>query len=602
MNENYSTGENFAQLLEETSFLAEGSVIKGVITAIEKDFVIVDVGGKTEGRIPYREFVRLGEPEDIKVGDQVEVYLERIENREGEAILSREKALREESWSKFEEAHQKGETVDGVIFGRVKGGFTVDLGGAVAFLPGSQVDVRPVKDISPLMGIRQPFQILKMDKKRSNIVVSRRAILEETRSAEREEMLSKIAEGVVLEGMVKNITDYGAFIDLGSIDGLLHVTDISWKRINHPSEVLSVGQQVKVKVIKFDQETKRVSLGMKQLEESPWKDIESRFPIKGRFKGRITNITDYGAFVELEPGIEGLVHVSEMSWTKKNVHPSKLVSVSQEVEVMVLDIDPAKHRISLGIKQCEENPWAQFGSKYPEGTVLKGDIKNITDFGLFIGLPEGVDGLVHVSDLVWSGSGDEELKKFQKGQQVEVKVLSIEPDKERVSLGIKQLSDGPADTSIDLKKNDVSTFTVTAVRDEGIEVQVADGITSFIKRNDLSSDRVEQRPERFAVGDRVDAKVISVNKATRKVSLSIKALEAEEQKKAIAEYGSTDSGASLGEILGMALDKSKKEKGKKADEGKEEKKASKPKAAKAKKEDDAEEGEGKAKKAKKKAE
>ncbi len=601
--QDFNTGENFAQLLEETSFLAEGAVTKGVITAIEKDFVIVDIGGKTEGRVPFREFVRLGEPEDIKVGDTIDIYLERIENRDGEAMLSREKALREESWTKFEEAHERAENVEGVIFGRVKGGFTVDLGGAVAFLPGSQVDVRPVKDISPLMGIKQPFQILKMDKKRSNIVVSRRAILEETRSAEREEMLSKIAEGVTLDGVVKNITDYGAFIDLGSIDGLLHVTDISWKRINHPSEVLSVGQTIKVKVIKFDQETKRVSLGMKQLEESPWRDIETRFPIKGRFKGRITNITDYGAFVELAPGIEGLVHVSEMSWTKKNVHPSKLVSVSQEVEVMVLDIDSNKHRISLGVKQCEENPWAQFGAKHPEGTVLKGEIKNITDFGLFIGLPGGVDGLVHVSDVTWSGNADEELKNFAKGQEVEVKVLSIEPDKERVSLGIKQLTDGGSAASASssnaggsddalggLKKGGVSTFTVTAVNDDGIEVQVADGIKSFIKRSDLSSDRVEQRPERFAVGDRVDAKVMTVNKAARKISLSIKALEAEEQKKAIASYGSTDSGASLGEILGMALDKSKKDvkapakkaapKAKKDEASAEEKSAKKPAAKK----------------------
>ncbi|NDF11237.1 MAG: 30S ribosomal protein S1 [Proteobacteria bacterium] len=586
----FSTGENFAELLEQTNVNKEGTVVKGNIINIDKDFVIVDIGGKTEGRIQYREFVRLGEPEEIKVGDEIDVFIERLENRQGEAVLSREKALREESWVKYEQAHTKGESVEGVIFSRVKGGFTVDLGGAVAFLPGSQVDVRPVKDVSPLMGIRQPFQILKMDRKRGNIVVSRRAILEESRSAERDEVLSKISQGQVLKGTVKNITDYGAFIDLGSVDGLLHVTDISWKRINHPSEVLSLGQQIDVKVIKFDENTKRISLGMKQLEDSPWQGVETQFPVGSRHKGRVTNIADYGAFVELAPGIEGLVHVSEMSWTKKNVHPSKIVSTSQEVEVVVLDIDMNKHRISLGMKQCEDNPWANFGTKYPEGTKITGEVKNVADFGIFVGLPEGVDGLVHVSDVAWNNP-DAEIKNYTKGQQVEVVVLGVEPDKERVSLGLKQLTEGgPAQGSANaggssdvlggLTRNGVSTFTVSAVKDDGIEVTVADGISAFIKRADLSSDRVEQRPERFAVGDRVDAKVISVNKAARKVVLSIKALELEEQKRAVAEYGSTDSGASLGDILGKALDKSKEKK------------------SKAKKDDTDAEGETKAKKKK----
>ncbi len=571
----FSTNENFAELLNDSNIQKEGSVIKGTIVSISKDYITVDVGLKSEGRIPAREFITLGEPEKVAIGDEVEVFLERIENKEGEAVLSREKALREESWERFEAAHKKEEPVDGVIFSRVKGGYTVDLGGAVAFLPGSQVDVRPIKDVSPLMNVTQPFQILKMDRRRGNIVVSRRAILEQSRSAERDEMLSNIAEGQVLEGIVKNITDYGVFIDLGSIDGLLHITDISWRRINHPSEVLSIGDTVKVKVIKFDEENKRVSLGMKQLEDSPWQDIESRYPVGKKLKGRITNITDYGAFVELDPGVEGLVHVSEMSWTKGNAHPSKLVSTSQEVEVMVLDVDPEKHRISLGIKQCESNPWGSFEEKHPIGEKVKGTIKNITDFGIFIGFTDSdVDGLVHISDLTWEESPEEELKKYNKEDEIEVIVLAIEPEKERISLGIKQLAKDPFGEALDkYKKGDVGTFTVSDVNDDGIQVDIIEGCTAFIKRSDLSSERVEQRPERFAVGDRVDAKITSINKKSRKVTLSIKALEAEEQQRAIKEYGSTDSGASLGEILGVALDKSAQDKAeeqpKKAEEKKE---------------------------------
>ena len=471
--------------------------------------------------------------------------------------LSREKALREKSWAKLEKLYGKEQNVDGVIFGKVKGGFTVDLEGVVAFLPGSQVDIRPVKDISPLMGITQPFQILKMDRKQGNIVVSRRAILEESRAEARNELLSQISEGMVLEGVVKNITDYGAFIDLGSVDGLLHVTDISWGRISHPSEVLSLGQTIKVQVIKFNEETKRISLGMKQLEENPWEGIEERYPVNKKVKGRVTNITDYGAFVELESGIEGLVHVSEISWAKNNVHPRKLLSTSQEVEVMILDIDPSKHRISLGMKQCDENPWQNFGEKYPVNSIIKGTIKNIVEFGLFIGLEDdGVDGLVHVSDVTWDDNPEAVLETFQKDQVIDVKVLGIDIEKERISLGIKQLEDDPFESSIGkYKKGTTVTCEVVDVNNDGIEVDLGDDIKSFIKKSDLSRERVEQRPERFAVGDRVDAKVVSIEKSNRKVTLSIKALEIDEQKKAIAEYGSTDSGASLGDILGAALGK-----------------------------------------------
>lgn len=559
----FQAKENFADLLEQSfrTEKREGNVVKGTIVAIEKDDAVIDIGLKTEGRVSLREFGHLGEAPKLKVGDEVEVYLERIESRNGEALLSREKALREESWVKFEEAHNAAQNVDGIIIGRVKGGFTVDLGGAIAFLPGSQVDVRPVKDITPLMNITQPFQILKMDRKRGNIVVSRRAILEESRSEARSEMLSQIEEGMVMEGTVKNLTDYGAFIDLGSVDGLLHVTDISWKRVNHPSEVLSIGQKLKVKIIKHSKDTGRISLGMKQLESSPWDGIESRYPIGARLKGRVTNIADYGAFVELEPGIEGLVHVSELSWTKKNTHPNKVVAIGQEVEVAVLDIDLTKHRISLGMKQASSNPWQQFASENPAGTLLEGEIKNIAEFGIFVGLKSDMDGLVHISDLSWAESPEDAVKKYKKGDSIKVVVLSVDPEKERISLGLKQLDSDPFDQALgNVNKGDVSTFAVVAVREDGIEVQVSEGLTSFIKRADLSSDRSDQRPERFAVGDRVDAKVTNVDKVTRKISLSIKAFEQDEHKRAIAEYGSADSGASLGDILGVALDKSKQKK------------------------------------------
>ncbi len=434
--------EDFAALLEQSfsdSNMQEGSVIKGTVVGIENDLAIIDVGLKTEGRVPLKEFATPGKPSDINVGDTVEVYLERIENAAGEAVLSREKAKREESWIRLEVAFEKQERVDGQIFGRVKGGFTVDLDGAVAFLPGSQVDIRPVRDVTPLMNIPQPFQILKMDKRRGNIVVSRRAVLEETRAEQRQELVENLKEGQVLEGVVKNITDYGAFVDLGGIDGLLHVTDMAWRRVNHPSEILSIGQTVKVQVIKVNHETQRISLGMKQLEADPWEGVEAKYPLNARFKGRVTNITDYGAFVELEPGIEGLIHVSEMSWTKKNVHPGKILSTSQEVDVVVLEVDPNKRRISLGLKQTLENPWDVFAQSHPAGTVVEGEIKNITEFGLFIGLEGDVDGMVHLSDLDWNRPGEQVIEEYNKGDMVKAVVLDVDVDKERISLGIKQL-------------------------------------------------------------------------------------------------------------------------------------------------------------------
>jgi small subunit ribosomal protein S1 len=549
--------ESFAALLEESLGFAqglEGSVLSGTVVGIDGEFALIDVGLKSEGRVALREFGGPGGKAEIKVGDVVEVFLERMEDKNGEAMLSREKAKREEAWTALEKQFKDNQRVTGVIFGRVKGGFTVDLSGAVAFLPGSQVDIRPVRDVGPLMGTPQPFQILKMDRARGNIVVSRRAVLEESRAEARSELVANLKEGQVLQGVVKNITDYGAFVDLGGVDGLLHVTDIAWRRINHPSEALHIGQNVNVQVVRFNPETQRISLGMKQLEADPWEGVEAKYPVGAKFKGRVTNITDYGAFVELEPGIEGLVHVSEMSWTKKNVHPGKIVSTSQEVEVMVLDVDPQKRRISLGLKQCLDNPWESFVDKFPSGTELEGEVKNITEFGLFVGLPGDIDGMVHMSDIDWNKSGEEAIAEFKKGDQVKVKVLDVDVEKERISLGIKQLSSDPFESAAaGMKKGDVVTTTVTAITDGGIEVAVADGFSGFIRKSDLSRERSEQRPDRFAVGEKVDAKVTQVDRGGRRISLSIKAKEVEEEKQAMQEFGSSDSGASLGDILGAAL-------------------------------------------------
>ena len=568
-NEPESQGESFAALLDESlghSNSLEGKVLKGTIVSLDSEAAIIDVGLKSEGRVLLKEFAEAGKPAELKPGDEVEVYLERMENKNGEAVLSRDKAKREESWTQLETAFGNNERVTGVIFGRVKGGFTVDLSGAVAFLPGSQVDIRPVRDVGPLMGSPQPFQVLKMDRARGNIVVSRRAVLEETRAEQRSELVANLKEGQVLQGFVKNITDYGAFVDLGGVDGLLHVTDISWRRINHPTEALQVGQTIEVQVIRFNPETQRISLGMKQLEADPWDGVEAKYPLSTKYRGRVTNITDYGAFVELEPGIEGLVHVSEMSWTKKNVHPGKIVSTSQEVEVMVLDVDPAKRRISLGLKQCMDNPWEEFAGKYPAGSVVEGEVRNTTEFGLFIGLPGEIDGMVHLSDIDWNRSGEEAIKDFKKGEVTKVKVLDIDLEKERISLGIKQLSDDPfASATTDLKRGDTVTCTVTSVTDGGIEVATSGGAQGFIRRSDLSRDRSEQQPSRFAVGEKVDAKVTQVDRATRRLTLSIKAREVEEEKKAMADYGSSDSGASLGDILGAALREKEREEAAKED-------------------------------------
>ena len=547
----------FEALLEE-SFESgtpkENTVVNGTIIAIEAGQAIIDIGYKMEGRVDVREFTTsASKDEELKIGDKVEVYLERVENSKGEAVVSREKARREEAWDKLEKAAKTEERVDGIIFGKVKGGFTVDLDGAIAFLPGSQVDVRPIKDTNPLMNVPQPFQVLKMDRKRGNIVVSRRAVLEESRAEQRAELVGNLAEGNTVDGIVKNITDYGAFVDLGGLDGLLHVTDIAWKRINHPSEVLNLGDSIKVQIIKVNKETNRISLGMKQLETDPWADVEGRFPIGSNQKGIVTNITDYGAFVELEAGVEGLVHVSEMSWTKKNVHPGKILSTSQEVEVMVLELDKEKRRVSLGLKQIQGNPWQNFAEANKVGDILEGEIKNITEFGLFVGLGNDIDGMIHLSDLDWEKTGEEALKDHKKGDVIKAKVTDIDVEKERISLSIKALERDPFDeVSKTIKKGSTLTVVVSKVDEAGIEVD-CDGVKGFIKRSDLSRDRNEQRPERFSEGDKVDAKVVNLDKASRKFNLSIKALELAEEKEAVEQYGSTDSGASLGDILGAAL-------------------------------------------------
>jgi small subunit ribosomal protein S1 len=554
------TRDDFAAMLDDMfggadSF--EGRVVHGTVTAIENDMAVIDVGLKSEGRVPLREFAAPGQKAELKVGDEVEVYVDRVENMHGEAMLSRDRARREAAWDKLETEFAKQARVEGVIFGRVKGGFTVDLSGAVAFLPGSQVDIRPVRDVTPLMDIPQPFQILKMDRKRGNIVVSRRAVLEETRAEQRSGLIQSLAEGQIIEGVVKNITDYGAFVDLGGIDGLLHVTDISYKRVQHPSEVLEIGASVRVQIIRINKDTQRISLGMKQLESDPWDGAGAKYPVGAKLSGRVTNITEYGAFVELEAGIEGLVHVSEMSWTKKNVHPGKIVSTSQEVDVMVLEVDEDKRRISLGLKQAQANPWEKFAAEHPVGSTVEGEVKNATEFGLFIGLDNDVDGMVHMSDIAWGVSGEDALALHRKGETVQAIVLDVDPEKERISLGMKQLERGGpvagAPTGDRLNKNQVVTVTVLEVRDAGLEVQVGDdGTTGFLKRTDLGRDRDEQRPERYQVGQKFDAMVTGFDRS-KKPTFSIKAMQIAEEKQAVAQYGSSDSGASLGDILGEAL-------------------------------------------------
>jgi len=559
------TRDDFTALLNETygaEEALEGSVVKGRVVAIEKDMAVIDLGLKTEGRVALREFTNHGREPAPNVGDEVEVYLERIENALGEAVISRDKARREESWVKLEQAFERKEKVEGIIFNQVKGGFTVDLDGAVAFLPRSQVDIRPVRDMAPLMNTPMPFEILKMDRRRGNIVVSRRTVLEESRAEQRNEIVANLVEGQVIDGTVKNITDYGAFVDLGGIDGLLHVTDIAWRRVNHPSEVLNIGQTVKVRIIKINHETHRISLGMKQLQDDPWNAIEARYHVGQKLKGRVTNITDYGAFVELEPGVEGLIHVSEMSWTKKNVHPGKIVSTSQEVEVQVLEVDPSKRRISLGLKQTLQNPWEAFVAAHPVGSIVEGEVKNKTEFGLFLGLEGDVDGMVHLSDLDWTKPGEQALEDYKKGDKVRAKVLDVDIEKERIALGVKQAkgetvgAKGPAgeDADGEIRKGGVVTCEVMGVKEGGIDVRIAGtDLSTFIKRAELARDRGDQRPDRFSVGQKVDARVTLYDRRARKIQVSIKALQVAEEKEAIAQYGSADSGASLGDILGAAL-------------------------------------------------
>ncbi|MFN6253370.1 MAG: 30S ribosomal protein S1 [Alphaproteobacteria bacterium] len=549
--------EDFAALLDatlgpDTGFA--GSVVTGRVLRIDGDFAVLDVGLKSEGRVPLKEFAAPGQKPEVKAGDVYELFVERYEDRDGSIVLSREKARREEAWTTLEKSHQAGIRVNGVIFGRVKGGFTVDLGGAVAFLPGSQVDIRPVRDVMPLMGNAQPFQILKMDRARGNIVVSRRAVLEETRAEQRSELIQGLKEGMILDGVVKNITDYGAFVDLGGVDGLLHVTDIAWRRINHPSEALTIGMPVKVQVIRFNQDTQRISLGMKQLMSDPWDGVALKYPVGAKFSGRVTNITDYGAFVELEAGVEGLVHVSEMSWTKKNAHPGKIVSTSEQVDVIILDVDEPKRRISLGLKQAQGNPWELFVEAHPVGSTIEGEIRNITEFGLFIGVGAEIDGMVHMSDISWDEAGEAAMQNYSKGQMVKAKVLDVDVEKERISLGIKQLQADPAAEVLDrVRKGDVVTCIVTKVEQNGIEVKVDDVLTGFIRRAELARDRGDQRPDKFAIGEKVDAKVTAVDRAARRLTLTIKGKEVEEEREAMREYGSADSGASLGDILGAAI-------------------------------------------------
>jgi small subunit ribosomal protein S1 len=549
--------EDFAALLDatlgpDTGFA--GSVVTGRVLRIDGDFAVLDVGLKSEGRVPLKEFAAPGQKAEVKSGDVYELFVERYEDRDGSIVLSREKARREEAWTTLEKSHQAGVRVNGVIFGRVKGGFTVDLGGAVAFLPGSQVDIRPVRDVMPLMGNAQPFQILKMDRARGNIVVSRRAVLEETRAEQRSELIQGLKEGMILDGVVKNITDYGAFVDLGGVDGLLHVTDIAWRRINHPSEALTIGMPVKVQVIRFNQDTQRISLGMKQLMSDPWDGVALKYPVGAKFSGRVTNITDYGAFVELEAGVEGLVHVSEMSWTKKNAHPGKIVSTSEQVDVIILDVDEPKRRISLGLKQAQGNPWELFVEAHPVGSTIEGEIRNITEFGLFIGVGAEIDGMVHMSDISWEEAGEAAMQSYSKGQMVQAKVLDVDVEKERISLGIKQLQADPAAEVLDrVRKGDVVTCIVTKVEQNGIEVKVDEVLTGFIRRAELARDRGDQRPDKFAIGEKVDAKVTAVDRAARRLTLTIKGKEVEEEREAMREYGSADSGASLGDILGAAI-------------------------------------------------
>jgi small subunit ribosomal protein S1 len=554
--------DDFAAMLDESfrsSDRIEGSVMTGTVIAVDNDDAVVDVGLKAEGRVPLKEFSTPGHPVEVEVGDRVEVYVERFETRTGETLLSRDKARREESWNKLEKAFNETAKVTGSIFGRVKGGFAVDLGGAVAFLPGSQVDIRPVRDVTPLLNKDEPFQILKMDRRRGNIVVSRRAVLEESRAEARNELLATLKEGQVLKGVVKNITDYGAFVDLGGTDGLLHITDLAWRRVRHPSEVLSVGDEVTAKVLKFDQEKNRVSLGLKQLGEDPWVGLSRRYPQGTRLFGKVSNLTDYGAFVEIEAGIEGLVHVSEMDWTNKNVHPSKVVQLGDEVEVMVLEIDEDRRRISLGMKQCMPNPWEEFAMNYKKGDKVTGQIKSITDFGVFIGLPGGIDGLVHLSDLSWSLPGEEAVRRYKKGDEVEAGVLSIDVERERISLGIKQLEGDPFNSYVAMNdKNSIVTGTVKAIDPKGAVIALSEDIEGYLRASEVSRDRVEDIRSKLKEGDSVTSMIINVDRKNRTINLSIKAKDFADENETLArmqtERPSNVGTTNLGALLKAKLD------------------------------------------------
>ena len=546
-------GENFGELVDD-SFGVDvlGKVIPGEIISIDQEYVVIDTGLKSEGRVPLHEFTSMGEQEKIAVGDIIDVYLERMENKDGEVAISREKAKREAAWQDLVKKFNNKEEVEGMIIGKIRGGYNVDLSGAPAFLPGSQVDIRPVRDVTPLMNMVQPFQILKMDSERGNIVVSRRMVLEQGRAEQRRDALKNLQVNQVITGVVKNVTDYGAFVDLGSIDGLLHVTDMSWSRLRHPSEVAKIGDTLEVMIIRFNEETQRISLGLKQLQENPWQRAAKTYLKGEKFEGTVTNITDYGAFVELEPGIEGLVHLSEMRWVKRNVHPSKLLSTGETVEVIVLNFDQERQRISLGMKQCMPNPWDELLERIKVGDTIEGSVKNTFEFGLFVTLHDDIDGMVHISDIDWTVPGEEAIKKYKEGDVVKTKVLNIDPERARVSLGIKQLTKD-TNAAADLRKGSVVTCVITKVQPAGIEVLVRDQLSGFIRRGDLSASRDLQSVGRFAEGEKVDAKITNIDKSSNNITLSIKALEIAEEREAMETYGSADSGATLGHILGSAL-------------------------------------------------
>ena len=558
--------ENFNELLEKSLLdfkYKEGQIIKGTVLSIVNDTVVVDVGLKSEGRIPIKEFHSPGEEHNVKVGEKYDVYLEKLENKEGEALLSRDRARKEESWNNLEKIQDSNQQVMGIITERVKGGFAVDINGALAFLPGSQVDLKPIKDISPLLNKPQPMIILKMDKLRGNIVVSRRALLEESRKADRSKLLSDISEGDKLKGLIKNITDYGVFVDLGGMDGLIHVTDLSWERVNHPSEKFKVGDEIEVIVTKYDKENNRISLGLKQLTEDPWKNVDNEYKVGSIIKSKISNIADYGAFVQLERGVEGLIHNSELSWVNKNVHPNNIVSIGEELEVMILEIDHNKRRISLGRKQCIENPWKLFADKNKKGDIVEGKIKNLTDFGIFVELSNDLDGLIHLSDISWEKSGEEAIKDYKVDDLIKFKILEIDLDKERVSLGIKQLSPDPSKSDEIINK--VVTGIVSEIEKDRILVKFDKDKDGFIKRTNLAKSKTEQNTERFAVKEKIDAKVIKKLTKDNLYELSVKDLEIQEEKKALKEYGSSSSGASIGDIIGAALDKDNQKNKKKLD-------------------------------------